>query len=131
MSLENSELLGQFVQIVVWCLGAVLLCIQIVKSFRRHPPLEADFTSKNEFIACQQRCTEYSTKNDAANIRRDKESSESRSRLYNQIEQLRRDMDAGMRVLGEQGAGQQASIDLQGQMLARLDVKLDAIREKI
>ena len=127
MSLENSQVLGEFVQIVVWCLGAVLLVIQIVKSFRRSPPLEADFESKTDATACQKRCSDYRTKNDAANLKRDDESRESRARLYLLIETLRSDMEEGLRDLGERLAAQETKTDMINQRQVLMDQKIDKL----
>jgi hypothetical protein len=120
MPLENSEVLGQFVQIAVWVLGAVLLIIKIVQTFRRSPAVEQEFRSIAD-------CTMYRNKNDGDNVRRDRESSDSRARLYNLIEQLRRDMDSGMRELGEQGAGQEKQIEMMNQRQIQMDQKIDAL----
>lgn len=120
MNLENSQALGAFIQIVVWCLGALLLGIKIFQSFRRSPPVEMEFRTIAD-------CAAYRNKNDGDNVRRDRESSDSRARLYNLIEQLRRDMDSGMRELGEQGAGQEKQIEMMNQRQIQMDQKIDAL----
>jgi hypothetical protein len=130
----NSEVFketGAFCYQLVWLLGVIWLVIQIVRSLRRSPPAEKEFSSKTEVSACQANCATHRKKSDEDNLRRDKESTDSRAKLYGLIEKLRADMDAGLRELGEQGASQQTSIDLQGQLLARLDHKIDAIRDKL
>jgi hypothetical protein len=127
MSLENSQVLGEFVQIVVWCLGAVLLVIQIIKSFRRSPPAEQEFASKTEAAACQMRCSSYKTKNDSDNAKRDKDSSESRAKLYGLIEGLRADMDEGLRELGERLASQEAKTEMVNQRQIQMDQKIDVL----
>jgi len=131
MNAGATEGLEPFLRNLMWVLCSLWVVIQIVKSFRRSPPAEKEFASKTEVSACQTNCGAHRKKSDDDNLRRDKESADSRAKLYGLIEKLRADMDAGLRELGEQGASQQTSIDLQGQMLARLDHKIDAIRDKL
>lgn len=120
MILGNSEAIGQFVQILVWALGGLLLGIKIVQSFRRSPPIETDFRMKAD-------CTAYRAKNDADNFRRDEENKKSRAKLYALIEQLRSDMDGKLRSLGEQGASQQTAIEMMNQRHIQMDQKIDAL----
>jgi hypothetical protein len=118
--LENSEVLGQFVQIAVWILGAVLLIIKIVQSFRRSPPIDSAFRSIPD-------CTAYRTRNDAGNTKRDDESRESRARLYGLIEDIRSDMDDGLRHLGERLSSQEAKTEMINQRQVQMDHKIDVL----
>jgi hypothetical protein len=130
MDAVSSGSLELWLKNMVWLLGVIWLVIQIIKSLRRSPPAEKEFESKTDATACQQRCAAYRTRNDADNQRRDKDSSESRARLYNLIETLRRDMDAGMRELGEQGAGQEKQIEMMNQRQIQMDLKIDTLLQR-
>jgi hypothetical protein len=101
--------------------------LQIIKSFRRSPPAEQEFSSKSEAAACQLRCSSYKTKNDSDNEKRDKESSESRAKLYGLIEGLRADMDEGLRELGERLASQEAKTEMVNQRQIQMDQKIDVL----
>ena len=127
MNLENSEVIGRAVQTGMYFLGALWIVIQIIKSLRRSPPAEQEFASKAEAAACQLRCATSRKKSDEDNLRRDDESKKSRAKLYGLIEDLRRDMDAGLRELGEQGAGQVAQIVMINQRQIQMDQKIDAL----
>lgn len=112
---------------MVWLLGVIWLVIQIIKSLRRSPPAEHEFESKANVSACQQRCTAYRSKNDTDNKNRDDESKKSRAKLYEMIEDLREDMDAKLRHLGEQAAAQEVKADMINQRQIQMDQKIDTL----
>jgi hypothetical protein len=132
VSLENSQVLGEFVQILVWCLGAVLLVIQIIRSFRRSPPVAAEIDQK--ITLCKENCdkrfcgmktkiekveSELKDRAEAGDL--------SRAQLSRDIEALRSDMDEKFRELGEQAAAQETKTDMTYQRQIQMDQKLDVL----
>ena len=130
MSLENSEMLGQFVQIAVWILGAVLLIIKIVQSFRRSPAIEAEFATKLDMKTCKDTCTAQVCSINVTAEKREEASQKSRARLHEHLENLRADMDGKMRALGEQSSAQSAKSELFNQRQVEMDRKIDALLQR-
>ena len=132
MSLENSQVLGEFVQIVVWCLGAVLLVIQIIRSFRRSPPIAAEIDQK--ITLCRENCDKrfcgMHTKIEKVEKElkdRAEAGDKSRSQLHQDIESMRSDMDEKLRVLGEQAAAQKTKAEMMYQRQIQMDQKIDLL----
>ena len=127
MNGSPTEGLELFLRNLMWVLGSLWVVIQIVKSLKRSPAPEKEFASKTEIGVCQVNCASNRTKIDADNLRRDKESTESRSKLYGQIEKLRADMDNGMRELGEKTASLETKTDMINQRQIQMDQKIDTL----
>lgn len=130
MSLENSEVLGQFVQIAVWVLGAILLVIKIVQSFRRSPAIEAEFSTKLDMKSCKESCDAQVRSITAVAETREAASQKSRARLHEHLENLRADMEGKLRSLGEQSAAQSAKSELFNQRQVEMDRKIDTLLQR-
>ncbi len=135
MSLENSQVLGEFVQIVVWCLGAVLLVIQIIRSFKRSPPVTQEIDKK--LSDCQENCDKrfcgMKTKIDKVEKElkdRAEAGEESRTQLSRDFESMRSDMDEKFRELGERVAGQQTAVEMINQRQVQMDGKIDLLLQR-
>ena len=127
MNGSPAEGLEPFLRNLMWVLGSVWVVIQIVKSLKRSPPAEQEFSSKADASARQVRCDATHKKIDEDNLRRDKESTDSRSKLYGLIEKLRSDMDDGMRELGEKTASLETKTDMINQRQIQMDQKIDTL----
>ena len=121
---------------IVVILGVILLILQIRKHIRREPPIskEIDEKLKARDEVYDRRFDGLSRKVDklGKDIKdRERSSKESRERIHDHIENLRKDMDGKFRSLGEKTANQQGTIDMMNQRQVQMDTKIDRLVEKL
>lgn len=128
-------------------LAITLLILQIRHHVKRNPPVSQEIDGK--ITACKAGCEkelqrveeEIDERLSGFDARIEKLSDEikaaseqdrsGRARIYDEIRKMRGEVEGTLRNLTAQGDSQERAIQIQGQMLDRLDRKLDAIREKL
>jgi hypothetical protein len=116
----------------MWVLCSLWVVIQIVRSFRRSPPVTAEIDSK--ITACKETCDKrfcgMKTKIEKveSELKDRAEAGElSRTQLSRDFEALRSDMDEKFRELGEQAAAQETKADMTYQRQIQMDQKIDKL----
>jgi len=106
-------------------LAVTLLILQIKRELKRHPPIteEIDMKLGHHKQEVKERLDGF----DGRIERIEDEERAGRSRIYQQIEGMRKDMDGKFREIGEKTAAQQSSIDLMNQTQVRMDGKIDLL----